>query len=133
MATKRTWPDVAIAPGETLAEEIAARGMSQKALAEKMGRPLQAINEIVLGKKQITAATALQLEDTLGVLAETWMNLEIAYQLTKARLSRSRSRLADGRHVAVRRERSSRRVSKTGPVLRKEPARARFAPAGRRH
>lgn len=90
MATRRTWPDVAIAPGETLAEEIAARGMSQKALAEKMGRPLQAINEIVLGKKQITAETALQLEDALGVSAETWMNLEMAYRLTKARLARSR-------------------------------------------
>jgi HTH-type transcriptional regulator/antitoxin HigA len=79
---------VAIAPGETLAEEIAVRGMSQRALAEKMGRPLQAINEIILGKKQITAETALQLEDVLGAPAEFWMQLEVSYQLTKARMAR---------------------------------------------
>jgi HTH-type transcriptional regulator/antitoxin HigA len=92
MATKRVWPDVAIAPGETLAEELTARGLSQKALAAKMGRPLQAINEIVLGKKQITAETALQLEAALGIAAETWMHLEVGYQLTKARLARKPTR-----------------------------------------
>jgi HTH-type transcriptional regulator/antitoxin HigA len=92
MATRRTWPDVAIPPGATLAEEIAARGMSQKALAAKMGRPLQAINEIVLGKKQITAQTALQLEGALGIAAETWMHLEVGYQLTKARLAHKKTR-----------------------------------------
>jgi plasmid maintenance system antidote protein VapI len=39
MRNVRTWPDEAIAPGETLAEELAARGMTQTALAQKMGRP----------------------------------------------------------------------------------------------
>jgi addiction module HigA family antidote len=88
MATKRTraWPDEAIRPGETLSEELAARGMSQSALAKAMDRPVQVINEIVLGKKQITAETALQLEAALGVSAEMWMALESNYQLTKARL-----------------------------------------------
>jgi HTH-type transcriptional regulator / antitoxin HigA len=100
MATKRVWPDVAIPPGETLAEELAARKISQKALAEKMGRPLQAINEIVLGKKQITAETALQLEDALGIDALTWMQLEISYQLTKARLAKKPRRRSSGHHHA---------------------------------
>lgn len=90
MTKKRAWPDVAIPPGETLAEEIEARGLSQKQLAKKMARPVQAINEIVLGKKQITAQTALQLEDVLGTPAEFWMNLEVGYQLTKARLARGK-------------------------------------------
>ncbi len=90
MRTKRAWPDVAIPPGETLAQELKARAMSQKALALKMGRPVQVVNEIVLGKKQIVAKTALDLEAVLKVPAEFWMNLEIGYQLTKARLERER-------------------------------------------
>jgi plasmid maintenance system antidote protein VapI len=44
----------------------------------------------VLGKKQIVARTALDLEAALKIPAEFWMNLEIAYQLTKARLERER-------------------------------------------
>jgi HTH-type transcriptional regulator/antitoxin HigA len=86
MAADRVWTDEPIPPGETLADELAARKMTQKALAQKMGRPLQAVNEIVLGKKAITAATALGLEKALGVSAVTWMNLEAGYQLAKARI-----------------------------------------------
>ena len=81
------YPDVAIPPGEYLAEEIEARGISQKELARRMKRPLNAINEIVNGKKAITAETALQLEEALpGIAARFWLNLEMDYQLTKALL-----------------------------------------------
>ncbi|MCH8087588.1 MAG: HigA family addiction module antidote protein [Chloroflexi bacterium] len=88
MATKTSaYPDVAIPPGEYLAEEIAARGLSQKELARRMGRPVNAINEIVNGKKAITAATALQLESVMPEIpARFWLNLETDYQLTKALL-----------------------------------------------
>jgi plasmid maintenance system antidote protein VapI len=55
-----------------------------------MKRPIQVVNEIVLGKKQIVAGTALDLEKALGIPAEFWMNLEVGYQLTKARLERRR-------------------------------------------
>lgn len=49
MVTKTdAYPDVAIPPGEYLAEEIGARGISQKELARRMGRPLNAINEIII-------------------------------------------------------------------------------------
>jgi HTH-type transcriptional regulator/antitoxin HigA len=92
MAVKRVWPDVAIPPGEALAEEIEARGLSQAELARRMGRPVQAVNEIVRGKKAITAATALDLEDALGVSALFWLRLEAAYQLNRARLARRPSR-----------------------------------------
>ena len=88
MTTRRVWPDVAIPPGETLAEELEARRLSQKALALKMRRPVQVVNEIVLGKKQIVARTALDLERALGIPAEFWMNLEVGYQLARARLDR---------------------------------------------
>ena len=90
MATRTDlYPDVAIPPGEYLAEEIEAREISQKELASRMGRPANAINEIVNGKKAITAETALQLEEVMPeVPARFWLNLETDYQLTKALIKR---------------------------------------------
>ena len=76
-------------PGEYLAEEIAARGFSQKELAGRMSRPVNAINEIINGEKAITADTALQLESVMPEIpARFWLNLETDYQLTKALLRR---------------------------------------------
>ena len=92
--TTRTdaYPDVAIPPGEYLLEEIEARSISQKELAKRMRRPANAINEIVNGKKAITAETALQLEMVMPEIpARFWLNLETDYQLTKA-LVRQRTR-----------------------------------------
>ena len=77
--------DLPIPVGDYLAEELAARGMSQKALAEAMGRPPKVVNEIIRGKKAVTAETALQLERALGVAADLWLGLEMEYQLTRAR------------------------------------------------
>ncbi len=90
MATRTdAYPDIAIPPGEYLAEEIGARGLSQKELAKRMGRPANAINEIINGKKAITAETALQLETVMPEIpARFWMNLEADYQLTKALIKR---------------------------------------------
>ena len=90
MATRTdAYPDVAIPPGEYLAEEIGARGISQVELARRMGRPVNAINEIVNGKKAITAATALQLESVMPEIpARFWLTLETDYQLTKALIKR---------------------------------------------
>ena len=90
MATKTgAYPDIAIHPGEYLAEEIEARGISQKELARRMGRPLNAINEIINGKKAITAETALQLEEVMPEIpARFWLNLETDYQLTRALINK---------------------------------------------
>ena len=87
-AKSRTYSDMAIPPGEILAEELEARSMTQRQLAEEMGRPAQVINEIIKGKKAITPATALQLEDALGPSAEFWMGLQTTYGLTLARTAR---------------------------------------------
>ena len=93
MATRTdAYPDVAIPPGEYLAEEIEARKISQKELARQMGRPANAINEIINGKKAITADTALQLESVMPEIpARFWLNLETDYQLTKALIRRGRN------------------------------------------
>jgi len=82
----RAFSDLAVPPGELLAEELEARGMTQKELAGRTGRPEQKISEIINGKKSITHDTALELEKVLGISAEFWVNLEASYQLTKARL-----------------------------------------------
>jgi len=90
MVTKTdAYPDIAIPPGEYLSEEIEARGIFQKELARRMGRPLNAINEIINGKKAITAETALQLEEVMPEIpARFWLNLETDYQLTKVLINR---------------------------------------------
>ena len=80
-----TESDLAIHPGELLAEELEARGLTQKALANAMGRPAQVINEIIRGRKAITAETAIQLERALGTSARFWLNLQSMYDLARAR------------------------------------------------
>lgn len=80
--------DLAIHPGELLAEELEVRGMTQRNLALAMGRPPQAINEIVRGRKSITADTALQLEDVLEIPAYLWLELQVQYDLIEARQRR---------------------------------------------
>jgi len=74
-----------VSPGEILRAELEARGWSQKGLAERISRPYQAVNEIIRGRKQITAATALALSSAMGTSAEFWMNLESNYRLDIAR------------------------------------------------
>ena len=80
-----TGTNALLSPGEVLEEELQTRGMTQKELAEKMGRPAQTINEIVRGKKELTAETALQLENVLGISAAFWVRMEAQYRLSLAR------------------------------------------------
>jgi|MudIll2142460700_1097286.scaffolds.fasta_scaffold68209_3 addiction module HigA family antidote len=117
MTTERAWPDVAIAPGEVLAEELAARGLTQSQLARAMRRPLQAINEIVRGRKRITGETALQLAEALGTSAEFWIRLEADYELTRARLAAhmARERPPVGRSTRQSRSRSVARKATVRP------------------
>ena len=90
MTTKMLhYSDLAIPPGDTLADELAERKLSRAELARRMKRPVQAVSEIVNGRKRITADTALDLERVLAVPAELWMNLQTHYDLTLARQRRS--------------------------------------------
>lgn len=76
-------------PGKLLAEELEVRGMTQLALAQAMGRPYKTVNEIVRGKKIITADTALDLEGALGIPATLWLTLDQRYRLAQAKLRRA--------------------------------------------
>lgn len=68
-------------PGETIRDILEELEMSQAELARRMGRPANKVNQIVQGKKAITADTALELESVLGLPASFWMNREQNYQL----------------------------------------------------
>lgn len=78
-------PDWAVAPGEILLEALQDREMTQSGLAQRLGRPLKTINEIIKGKAAITPETAIQLERALGISARFWTNLETQYRDTLAR------------------------------------------------
>ena len=83
-------PDFAIHPGETLAETLEDLGMSQAELAQRMGRPLQMVSEIIQAKKAITAETAIQIERATGVPANFWNASQRNYEATLARLQEDR-------------------------------------------
>lgn len=73
-------------PGEFIRGELEARGWTQGDLAQIMGRPLQLVNELVSGKKQITPETAMGLAKAFGDDdALYWMNLDNVYRLAQAK------------------------------------------------
>jgi HTH-type transcriptional regulator/antitoxin HigA len=69
-------------PGEFIKQEMEARGWSQVDLAAIMDRPVQAINEILSGKKSITPDTARELAAAFGVHPQLFLNLDNAYRLS---------------------------------------------------
>jgi HTH-type transcriptional regulator / antitoxin HigA len=83
--TTRTLAEI-FPPGDFIRDELDARGWTQGDLAQIMGRPLQFVNELVSGKKQITPETAMGLAKAFGDDdALYWMNLDSAYRLAQAR------------------------------------------------
>jgi HTH-type transcriptional regulator/antitoxin HigA len=73
-------------PGDFIRDELEARGWTQGDLAQIMGRPMQLVNELVAGKKQITPETALGLAKAFGDDdALYWMNLDNVYRLSQAK------------------------------------------------
>ena len=75
-----------IHPGEVLLEEfLNPMGISQNALARAIKVPPRRINEIVLGKRGITADTALRLSRAFGTSEGFWMGLQADYDLEETR------------------------------------------------
>jgi len=71
-----------IHPGEILMEEfLVPMGVTQNRLAVSIGVPPRRINEIVHGKRRITADTALRLGRYFGMSAQFWINLQSHYDL----------------------------------------------------
>lgn len=74
-----------ITPGEILLEEfLKPLELSQTALSRDLGVPPRRINEIVLGKRSITADTALRLGRYFEMSPQFWLNLQTRYDLETA-------------------------------------------------
>ena len=74
-----------IHPGEVLAEEfLTPMGLSQNKLAMDIHVPARRINEIVQGKRRITADTALRLARYFGMSPQFWLGLQMDYDLDVA-------------------------------------------------
>jgi len=67
-------------PGDRIQEHIDYIGMSQAELAERLGRSVPKLNELIKGKAPITKETAAKLAYVLGIPASFWLNLEKFYQ-----------------------------------------------------
>jgi addiction module HigA family antidote len=75
-----------IHPGEVLLEEfLGPMGISQNALARAIGVPPRRVNEIVLGKRAITADTALRLAAFFGTSEGFWLGLQADYDIEETR------------------------------------------------
>lgn len=81
---KKFKPAEVFPPGEYLRDELHARGWTQSDLAKVIGRPLQVVNEIVKGKKRITAETAKAIALAFGTSPELWLNMQMYYDLHTA-------------------------------------------------
>jgi addiction module HigA family antidote len=78
-------------PGEMLLEEfLQPMKLTQSAFAEKLGWSARKLNEIIKGKRGVTAASALDLADELKTTPEYWMNLQMTFDLAQAYRNRQR-------------------------------------------
>ena len=74
-----------IHPGEILSDELEETGLSAKKLADVIEVPPNRLYQILAGKRNLTADTALRLGQYFGMSADFWMNLQSAYELDLAR------------------------------------------------
>lgn len=89
MSHHRTTPNWRVHPGEILREEfLKPLEMSSYALAKGLRVPVPRINDIVLERRGITADTALRLARFFGTTEQFWLNLQSAYELSRAKSER---------------------------------------------
>lgn len=72
--------ELLVCPGDTIQETLDEIGMSQADLAQRMGRSVPKVNDLIRGKAPITKETATKLEHVLNIPAQFWLNLERRYQ-----------------------------------------------------
>jgi addiction module HigA family antidote len=78
-------------PGETISEDVLEPlGMSVNRLAKALGITATRLNDVVRGRRGITADTALRLARYLGTSAEFWLGLQLEYDLRTTRQARQR-------------------------------------------
>ena len=78
-------------PGEMLLEEfLNPIGITQRELAEKIHVSYQRINEIINKRRGVTPSTALRLAKFFGVSEDFWMNLQLRWDIYKAKLNEAK-------------------------------------------
>jgi len=78
-------------PGEMLLEEfLIPMGITQRELAKEIHVPYQRINEIINKRRGMTPGTALRLSKFFGVSEDFWMNLQLRWDIYKARLNEAK-------------------------------------------
>jgi len=75
---------ILIHPGEHLADELKAVGMSANALAKELGVPANRLTQIIKGARGVSGDTALRLGRWFGTGPDIWMNLQKNYELKLA-------------------------------------------------
>ena len=74
-------PSTPIHPGEQLAEELSALGLSAAALARHLKVPTNRITQILNGRRAVSGDTAIRLAHFFGTSAQFWMNLQTLYEV----------------------------------------------------
>jgi len=74
-------------PGEVLLDELKARDIRQKEFAAEIGMQPTMLNEVIKGKRSVTADIALLLEKALNIPADFWLQFQNQYELDQARIS----------------------------------------------
>ena len=82
-------PKKPIHPGEILKDELEAMEMSASALARAIHVPANRISQILSGRRNISADTALRLGKLFSTGPQFWLNLQIAYELDVAKIDDS--------------------------------------------
>jgi antitoxin HigA-1 len=80
-----------IHPGEILADELEEIGLTAKKLADTIEVPPNRLYQILAGKRNMTADTALRLSQYFGMSADFWMHLQSAYELDLARQQKGKA------------------------------------------
>ena len=92
-------------PGIILAEELEYRGMKQAGLARLLELNRSDISLVINGRRNMTITLALKLEKALDIPAETWMNLQMRYEIDRAR-----KRITEPTKTAKPQKQSTRRA-----------------------
>lgn len=92
---KKSHSVIAIAPGETIKEQLVERGMRQKEFAVRMGMSEKHISKLINGEVQLTIEMARKLEMVLGAPTQFWCNLETIYREDLVRVKEENSMSED--------------------------------------
>ena len=87
MSKKELIPFEATHPGELIKDELKARGMTQKQLANETGIKPSVLSETINGKRSISINVAAALEKVLDIPVDMWMNMQTQYDLDKANIA----------------------------------------------